>query len=387
MPAATIMLMTPSKRQVYRRAPYCNFIFLHFAVVILCFFGIVQNLTRYYVGPTSTDVLDWYLVNPATQQYYIKSERSPRHSADCFPSENGTCFPSFSIAGMPKSGTSALYFYLKHHPQLVLQKKELCALALPWAPLRTVSTRYFQELPRSQDVCTKCIVGEACIDMGLMDTHAYRHFLPSISTVFILLRNPIDRMYAAYWFWCTPEEEEMNIPQCSPGSPKWNPRKNVSYFQKGHERWYNFPRSVEDFHERLKQRLLNSSKSITSHDFIFRDYITYMRRLNAAFAGGVHIIPTERLYTETEQVLQDITDILGVYHHNYSHISRFSVNVNGSPGMEALQEKKRGDYPPLTPEIRQEAKQSVLSVADLLRDEFGYSIHSWWEFPGQGALK
>ena len=150
--------------------------------------------------------------------------------------------PSFSIAGMPKSGTSALYFYLKHHPQLVLMPKEVNALeghtgAMSW------SKSYFELLPSIENVCQDCLVGEANIGMGGADPAAYRFVLPSLSVIFLLLRHPAKHMYASYWFWCTPQEVEQNIEGCRPGQALWNPRKNITYVDTNNlTQWHSFPR-------------------------------------------------------------------------------------------------------------------------------------------------
>ncbi len=68
-----------------------------------------------------------YFQDPSTN-FLLK--RDSEHKAACFKSDGNSskCIPSFSIAGMPKSGTSALYFYLNTHHEVVLQDKEMCAL-------------------------------------------------------------------------------------------------------------------------------------------------------------------------------------------------------------------------------------------------------------------
>ena len=48
--------------------------------------------------------------------------------------------PNFFIVGAPKSGTTALYDYLKKHPQVYLPKKEICFFS-PDLSMRTPHLR------------------------------------------------------------------------------------------------------------------------------------------------------------------------------------------------------------------------------------------------------
>ena len=81
-----------------------------------------------------------YIADPFTHRVLKRDAGSRDFRSACFDfsgnsSKQVKCTPSFSVAGMPKSmpksGTSALYFYLKHHPQLALMRKEVCALNSP----------------------------------------------------------------------------------------------------------------------------------------------------------------------------------------------------------------------------------------------------------------
>ena len=146
---------------------------------------------------------------------------------------------------MPKSGTSALYFYLKHHPQLALMRKEICALDSPTnAMSASLRVPYFDRPLPLKSVCKDCVVGEGCIGLGRRDASAYQFAIPSLSTIFLLLRHPAKHQYASYWFWCTPEEVRSNMGECGPGKGNWNTRQNISYIDANNNltRWYNFPR-------------------------------------------------------------------------------------------------------------------------------------------------
>lgn len=190
-----------------------------------------------------------YLADPLTHRVLKRDAGSRDFRSACFDfsgnsSKQVMCTPSFSVAGMFKSGSSALYFYLKHHPQLALMRKEVCALDYPSDPMfASMSVPYFNGLPSIESVCKDCLVGEGCIGLGRRDAAAYRFAIPSLSTILLLLRHPAKHKYASYWFWCTPEEIKSNIGECGPGQGNWNPRKNVTFIDANNTtQWYNFPR-------------------------------------------------------------------------------------------------------------------------------------------------
>ena len=325
-----------------------------------------------------------YIHDIASGQLWNMEDRKPNRTALCFGKEDtgSKCFPSFSIVGMPKSGTSALYFYLKHHPQLVFNEKESCALEpLSGSPPRTNSA-YFERLPSIDVVCPTCLVGEACILMGLMaDPESYRFLLPSIDTAFLLLRNPLDRLYAAYWFWCTDEEAKMEIPGCVLGG--WNPRKNITWVKNGTEYWYNFPRSPLDFHHMLQKQLIEGGNVINGSGFLFSVHVSYVRNLHIAFGDSLHIIPSELLYSQTEMVLTETTKALRLMDYNFTGVASLAVNVNGHPGMSATMSKgEEGEkYPPLLQETIELAKESVIAVATFVETTTGTNVRPYWGLP------
>lgn len=113
--------------------------------------------------------------------------------------------------------------------------------------------------------------------------------------------------------------------------------------------------------------------------FIFRDHINYVRKLHAAYGNGLHIIPTERLHAETTEVLNEVVQVLDIPLHDFKAVTNLSINVNGNPGIEAIQEKSIGDYPPLTPDILAETQAAVLAVARFVQDTTGFDIGEFWK--------
>ena len=103
--------------------------------------------------------------------------------------------PDFIICGTQKGGTTSLYEYLRHHPEVYLPKKKEIHFfdlnlnkGLRWylrhfvtnniARIKgeaTPSYMYFEEVPRR-----------------------IRRILPNVRLIFIL-RNPVDRAYSHYW--------------------------------------------------------------------------------------------------------------------------------------------------------------------------------------------
>lgn len=104
-----------------------------------------------------------------------------------------------------------------------------------------------------------------------------------------------------------------------------------------------------------------------------------MRRLHAAYGDSLHIIPTERLYAETANVLDEVVQVLNIHPHDFQAVTNLSVNVNGNPGIEATQGKSTGDYPPLTPEILAETQAAVLAVARFVQETTGFDIGEFWK--------
>lgn len=125
--------------------------------------------------------------------------------------------------------------------------------------------------------------------------------------------------------------------------------------------------------------LATCGDNIDCPTFIFGDHINFVRRLHAAYGDGLHIIPTERLYAETADVLDEVIQMLNINPHDFQAVTNLSVNVNGNPGFGATQEKSTGDYPPLTSEILAETKAAVLAVGSFVQKTTGFDIGEFWE--------
>jgi hypothetical protein len=314
-------------------------------------------------------------------QLHLDEDRTPTHKADCYRLDHldakpYRCLPSFSIAGFPKAGTSALHWYLGHHPKIIQAPKELC-------PIGKTSEQYFKSLPPVHDVCSDCVVGETCINLHWFAREdlywsrlAYKMVVPTLRKVLFLVRNPLDLAYAAYWFWCTPEEKARPELDLIPGVEHcdWNPQKNITFVKEGQLRWYDFPRSAADFH----RRNLHENLALAYHD----DMLLALRGLLSMFGKkGVHVIPSERLLKETEVVLDEIRSFLDVPYFDFSNASRYAVNVNHNPGADSAILKAPGKaYPPLLKETREmSAERSKALCLEMERLSGDTSICRFWQ--------
>ena len=114
--------------------------------------------------------------------------------------EGRTCIPDFFIVGAPRCGTTALYTYLRDHPDIFMsQIKEPNFFADYLGKYRRVRT-----LPEYLDCFTGVEgakrIGEASVSYLASHTSAkvIREFSP-LSSIIIMLRNPVDVMYSMYY--------------------------------------------------------------------------------------------------------------------------------------------------------------------------------------------
>ncbi|MFZ0816771.1 MAG: sulfotransferase [Candidatus Sulfotelmatobacter sp.] len=107
--------------------------------------------------------------------------------------------PNFFIVGAPKSGTTALYSYLRQHPDIFMSKlKEPQFFAADICGEQRNVISISEYLTHFNDARTK-LIGEAstCYLASNRAAHAIREFCPT-ARIIVMLRNPIDVMYAAH---------------------------------------------------------------------------------------------------------------------------------------------------------------------------------------------
>ncbi len=165
--------------------------------------------------------------------------------------------PTFIICGAGKSGTTALWAYLKEHPEVCMTR-----MKEPIFFTRMLGTReggtieapvytghYEKGIAWYESLFEHCgcqkVRGEASTAYFYAEDAAdlIREILPNVKLIF-LLRNPVDRLYSHYWQerktgWRLPEFTELM-------------NRNASEFQ----RYYHgssYKQHLEHFHKRFPQ--------------------------------------------------------------------------------------------------------------------------------------
>ena len=103
--------------------------------------------------------------------------------------------PNFIICGTQKRGTTALYHYLREHPEIYMsEKKEVHFFDLNWNKGLNWYEKHFKVTSGAK------AIGEASpFYMYLEEVPERIHeILPDAKLIFIL-RNPVDRAYSHYW--------------------------------------------------------------------------------------------------------------------------------------------------------------------------------------------
>jgi hypothetical protein len=105
--------------------------------------------------------------------------------------------PDFFIVGAPKSGTTAMYFYLKQHPEIFMpERKELHFFGSDFfAPHFVRDLKEYLKFFEGAD--NKKRIGEASVWYLYSKRAAFeiKEFNPD-ADIIIMLRNPVDMMYS-----------------------------------------------------------------------------------------------------------------------------------------------------------------------------------------------
>src|SRR5262245_43266614 len=109
--------------------------------------------------------------------------------------------PNFFIVGAPKAGTTALYQYLKQHPDVFMPE---AAMKEPHYFTPELRHPNFLRTPEEyaaifQDGCGKSRVGEASVFYLFSKEAARRiHEFDPEARIIIMLRDPVDMIYALH---------------------------------------------------------------------------------------------------------------------------------------------------------------------------------------------
>lgn len=107
--------------------------------------------------------------------------------------------PDFFVVGAPKSGTTSLYYYLKAHPQVFLPRRKELLFFCDDLHFNFPLLSEEQFLNYYRDAGDKSISGEVSVWNLFSRSAAQKIFdLNPDSRIIILLRNPVDMLYALH---------------------------------------------------------------------------------------------------------------------------------------------------------------------------------------------
>jgi len=119
-------------------------------------------------------------------------------------------YPNFFIVGMPRSGTTSLYTYLKQHPEVylsILKEPHFFSTDLTSIPVYVKDENEYLGLFNS--VKNEKIIGEASVWylMSKVAASKINAFSPE-SKILIMLRNPADMLFSLYNLYIRTENED-----------------------------------------------------------------------------------------------------------------------------------------------------------------------------------
>ena len=289
------------------------------------------------------------------------NESSPRHASpplsNLFGLERRA---SFSLVGLGKSGSSALMWYLENHPSIShVVPKETCFFDDP-------------DLYRAYAAATAtgAVYGDSCLKLSVADAHLHDMYssfvLKPNATIILLVRNPIKRLYASYWYWCTSEElRNAAVKEYCDAHGGWNPRTTVGVAGGN----YTFRRSPQEFHH-----LCTIAGTCIGLAF---DISKTVSGLHSRYGDRLMLVSSEKLYANTGMVLDEIVARLGLPAYDFSHVTNSSVNVNGVHLKSFISRKQRGRYPPMLPETIKWARPFLERQCEALEASMPSLCEEW----------
>ncbi|GAB4244142.1 MAG: hypothetical protein Kow0049_33950 [Stanieria sp.] len=219
------------------------------------------------------------------------------------PKEKG---PDFIIAGAAKGGTSSLYNYLSHHPQILLpHKKELDFF---WKNFQKGTDWYLAHFPSITDQ-PNFITGEATpnyIRFSVVAERIYQSF-PGVKLIF-LLRNPVERAISWHYHKVNHGQINSNLADAIALELKQLETQNVAELAKaGYRNPDNILGSLYLYQLQPWLELFNREQFL--------------------------ILPSEELYTNPAQVMEKVFKFLGLPNHpiaQYPKVNAGSYQNNDS---------------------------------------------------------
>eukprot|EP01041_Mallomonas_annulata_P004924 gene4924-9823_t len=121
----------------------------------------------------------------------------------CFIAKRGAndsisfCYPTITVMGFPKSGTSFLFKSLSKHPQIVATKrKELCY----GGPKSELWWDFISRMPSPETTDNRHVLS-GCLHLGA-NKEASQSLCVSDAKYIFVVRDVADMLWAAYNYWC-----------------------------------------------------------------------------------------------------------------------------------------------------------------------------------------
>lgn len=194
--------------------------------------------------------------------------------------------PNLFIVGASKSGTTALYNYLKMHPEIFMSETKephFFGFDLPYSKLR-FNNNINKYLKLFSQASSEKYVGEASTRYLVSKTAAkeIKKFSPK-AKIIVMLRNPVDQMYSIH---------------------------NQTYLN-GTETISDFVRALDAEKERKKHKLKSEMEQL-----LYRENAKYYKQvkryLDTFGKTNVHIIIFDEFKKNTKMEYQKVLDFLSI---------------------------------------------------------------------------
>jgi hypothetical protein len=243
--------------------------------------------------------------------------------------------PDFIIIGAQKCGTTSLYEYLMQHPQIVAaSQKEVHFFDLNFAK----GVDWYRQ--QFQPVSENSITGEASpyyIFHPLVPQRIYELF-PQVKLI-VLLRNPVERAISHYYHEVRLGCEELGLEDAiAQESARLEGETakmlaDETYYSYNHQHYTYLSRGI--YIEQLK----NWMQFFPKEQFL--------------------VLPSEELYTKPNIVLNQVLEFLKLPNYQLSQYGKYNL----------------GEYPAVTPEIRQQLQEYFQQYNQQLEEYLGVKFN------------
>lgn len=234
---------------------------------------------------------------------------------DCYLIEDHKlCLPQINVAGFHKAGSSALYFLLQSHQDVISMPKEVC----PYQ--KDLKDPYFNFLNRTKDKQNIKFFISACMLTFILPT-MINDLKPKFQKQLFVVQNLADLMWSGYNFFCSP-----NLDSSCPGTGYWMSTMSAKPYK-----------TPELFHE-LVSASINSSIDIQSLQFVNYVHPANSFSFKSIIQKYISLVGKERILVlkgeEINSCSREISAFTGlkIIHEKIKKKSSFLINANGHPG-------------------------------------------------------